>query len=96
VFQPNGAGSIGENGSLSMKWPWYRGVKGRLTIRGRRLDAPAPPLRADIPNGYRESGFQATALIFPTQGCWEVTGQVGETTLTFVTRVVKLEQPAIN
>jgi hypothetical protein len=35
-------------------------------------------------------GFQATALIFPTQGCWEVAGQVGESTLIFVTRVVKL------
>jgi hypothetical protein len=40
-------------------------------------------------------GFQATALIFPTPGCWEVTGHVGSTTLTFVTRVVKIgEGPA--
>src|SRR5216117_350524 len=23
VFQPGGAGFIGEDGSLSMKWPWY-------------------------------------------------------------------------
>src|SRR5207302_5811496 len=25
-------------------------------------------------------------VIFPTEGCWEVTGEVGETSLTFVTR----------
>jgi hypothetical protein len=92
VFQPGGAGFIGDDGSLSMKWPWYRAVQGRLTIRGKRRDGPAPPLRADIANGYRETGFQATALIFPTEGCWEVTGQVGESTLTFVTRVIRLRE----
>ena len=36
--------------------------------------------------------FKPTALIFPTEGCWEVTGKVGETSLTFVTRVVKIEE----
>ncbi len=92
VFQPDGPGFIDQDGSLSMKWPWYRGVQGRLTIRGKRLDGTAPPLRADIPAGYRDTGFQATALIFPTEGCWEVTGQVGETTLTFVTRVIRLKE----
>jgi len=91
VFQPDGPGFIDQDGSLSMKWPWYRGVQGRLTIRGKRLDGTAPPL-ADIPAGYRDTGFQATALIFPTEGCWEVTGQVGETTLTFVTRVIRLKE----
>jgi hypothetical protein len=77
------------DGSLSMKFPWWRGVRGKLIIEGRRLDASAPPLRASIPEGYGDTGFQATALIFPTEGCWEVTGKVGETRLTFVTRVVK-------
>jgi hypothetical protein len=92
VFQPDGPGFVGEDGSLSMKWGWYRGVRGRLTIRGKRLDGTAPPLRANIPEGYRDTGFQSTALIFPTEGCWEVTGQVGETTLTFVTRVIRLKE----
>jgi hypothetical protein len=92
VFRPGGAGFVLADGSLSMKFGWYRaeGLRGKLTIRGRRLDAPAPPLRAEIPNGYRETGFQATGLIFPTEGCWEVTGKVAETSLTFVTRVVKI------
>ncbi len=76
-----------------MKWAWYRGVRGRLSIQGKRLDRSSPPLRADIPEGYRDTGFQATALIFPTEGCWEVTGSVGESVLTFVTRVVRLNEP---
>lgn len=88
VFNPGGPGFVLEDGSLSMKFWWWRGVKGKLTIQGRRLDASAPPLRASIPAGYGDIGFQATGLIFPTEGCWEVTGKVGEASLTFVTLVV--------
>lgn len=88
-FRPGGPGSMDSDGSLSMKFPWWRGVRGKLTIEGRRLDASAPPLRAHIPEGYGDTGFQSTALIFPTEGCWEVTGKVGEASLKFVTRVVK-------
>jgi hypothetical protein len=76
-------GSFGE-----MKWPWYRYVPGRLTIEGRRLDAPALPLRAAISDGYGDSGFILSGLIFPTGGCWEVTGRVGDGSLTFVVLVV--------
>jgi hypothetical protein len=92
VFRPGGPGEILPDGSLSMKFGWTRGegLRGKLKIHGRRLDAPAPPLRARIPDGYGDTGFQATALIFPTEGCWEVTGEVGDTRLTFVTRVVKV------
>jgi hypothetical protein len=94
VFKPGGPGSIEPDGSLAMKFGWTRGegLRGKLKIHGRRLDTPAPPLRADIPDGYGDTGFQATALIFPTEGCWEVTGEVGETRLTFVTRVIKIKE----
>jgi hypothetical protein len=80
------------DGSLAMKFPWWRedGVVGKLEIQGRRLDAPAPPLRADIPDGYGDTGFQASAIIFPTEGCWEVVGKVGDSSLTFVTLVYKI------
>lgn len=74
--------------SLVVKVPWTRGVAGRLTINGRRLDAVAPPLRAWIPRGYGRRGFQSTAVVFPTAGCWEVTGRVGGVSLTVVTKVV--------
>jgi hypothetical protein len=95
VFKPGGAGFVLPDGSLSMKFGWERGVRGALVIDGHRLDAPAPPLRANIPRGYGDIGFQSTALIFPTPGCWEVTGHVRDARLTFVTTVVKsVEGPA--
>jgi hypothetical protein len=63
-------------------------VTGKLRIEGRRLDGPAPPLTADVPDGYGDAGFQASGIDFPTEGCWEVTGRVGSASLTFVTLVV--------
>ena len=90
VFRAGGHGFLTRSEALGMKFGWQRGVTGRLTIDGRRLDAPASPLRAEVPGGYGDRGFQATYLIFPTPGCWEVTGRVGEASVTFVTRVVKV------
>lgn len=75
------------DGSLAVKFPWTRGVRGELTITGHRLDAPAPPARASVPDGYGSVGFQSSAIIFPTAGCWQVTGKVGQVSLTFVTTV---------
>src|SRR2546426_10157448 len=51
VFKPGGAGFVLPDGSLSMKFGWIRGTRGRLEIEGHRLDASAPPLRANIPDG---------------------------------------------
>ncbi len=67
-----------------MKFWWWRLVKGRLTIEGRRLSI--------IPDGYGEIGFQASGLVFPTPGCWEVTGRIGDKSLTFVTLVEKISE----
>ena len=90
VFKPGGAGFITRTGALGMKFGWLRGASGKLRITGRRLDAPAPPLRSQVPDGYGDRGFQATYVIFPTAGCWEVTGSVGSSSVTFVTKVVKI------
>jgi hypothetical protein len=81
--------TIGSDGSIHLKVGWYRGLNGKLRIGGRRLDATARPLRAHVPDGYGSSGFQATGIIFPTVGCWQVTGRVGRASLTFVVRVAK-------
>ena len=89
VFKPGGAGFLTRDGSLGMKFGWQRGIRGQLRIEGRRLDAPASPLRAEVSNDVG-LGFQPTSLIFPTPGCWEVTGRVGDASVTFVTRVVKI------
>lgn len=80
---------IERDGSVGWKLGWWREVSGLLTIIGRRLDGPASPLRADVPSGYGMTGFQASGVYFPTEGCWEVSGRVSTTTLTFVTFVIK-------
>lgn len=77
------------DGSIGVKWPWWRGVRGELKIEGRRLDNPAGPARADISPDYGLTGFQPSGIYFASEGCWEVTGRVGSASLTFVTLVAK-------
>ena len=76
------------DGSIAAKFGWWRAVTGRLEIAGRRLDGPASPLTANVPDGYGDSGFQSSLIVFPSAGCWEVTGRVGHAQLTFVTLVL--------
>lgn len=84
-------GVLGPDGSVGIKAPWWRGpgVRGRVRLRARRLDAPAPPVDRTIPAaGYGLTGFQAMGLSLPTTGCWKVTGRIGNASLTFVTLVL--------
>jgi hypothetical protein len=100
LFWPYGvvvadSGYVEDDGSIGIKWPWWRGVRGTLKIQGRRLDAPARPLRAEINDAYGLTGFQPSGIYFSTEGCWEVTGSVGRAKLTFVTLVVKASRYAL-
>jgi hypothetical protein len=79
---------VDKDGAIGMKFGWWRNVPGDLEITGARLDGPAPPARGEVPSGYGQTGFQASGIVFPTEGCWEVSGHVGPATLTFVTFVV--------
>jgi hypothetical protein len=90
TFKPGGPG-CGQDEGLWMKWPWWQQGqrRQRLVIEGRRLDGAAKPLRSHVRGAYM-GGFQSSALIFPTPGCWEVTGRVGDQSLTFVTRVAQI------
>ena len=81
--------AVRRDGSVEEKFPWWRGGTGRLRIAGHRLDAPGPPLRARIPGGYGPTEFQASSIIFPSPGCWQVTSAAGDATLSFVTLVVR-------
>jgi hypothetical protein len=80
---------VQSDGSIRWKFGWWRIVSGMLAITGRRLDAHGPPPRASVPDGYGPQGFQASGVYFPTEGCWEVTGTVGDSELTFVTFVLR-------
>jgi hypothetical protein len=73
------------DGSLNWKMGWDRGVPGELTVTGIRLDAHAPPAvgHYDI-SGYGQLGFQAGWVYFPSVGCWELTGRVGDADLSIV------------
>ena len=88
VPAPNDAHLHSDGSVNELKWAWYRYVPGTLTIEGRRLDAPALPLEAWVPDGYGDRGFQVSGITFPSNGCWEVTGRVGEDSLTFVLLVI--------
>lgn len=94
TFKLGGPGCVATDGSLLMKWPWWRGVRGSLTVRGRSLDGASGAVRAaTLP--YGDMGFQPSALVFPGPGCWEVIGQVAEVSLSFVVLVEKVaEGPA--
>src|SRR6516164_4123244 len=93
VFKPGGAGFQTQDGALGMKFGWMLGIRGNLNVRGRRIDADAPPLRFEANSAGGDSGFLASYLIFPTPGCWEVTAQIGDradSRIRFVTRVEKI------
>jgi len=82
------AGYVEKDGSIGMKWPWWRGVRGTLKIEGRRLDGKATPIRADISPDYGHYGPAERHLLLNRR----VLGsnrEVGEASLTFVTLVVK-------
>lgn len=89
-FIPGSAGEIRDDGSLVMKFPWWRGegIRGPLQVEGHRLGENSATLGSIIPEGYGDSGFQPTALVFPAEGCWQVTGRVETAELTVVMRVI--------
>jgi hypothetical protein len=84
-----GPADLRRDGSISRKFPWWRAVRGELRISGRRLGGEAAQVRAHIPSGYGPTGFQSSAIVFPAEGCWQVTGTAGNARLTYVTLVVK-------
>jgi hypothetical protein len=58
-----------------------------LVVFGHRLDADAPALQvAGATNARADDIGEAmlTGVDFPTEGCWEITGQYKKTGLTFV------------
>ncbi|MGH3041240.1 MAG: hypothetical protein ACRDNG_05805 [Gaiellaceae bacterium] len=84
------------DGSISLKSPWFvaDGVEGEFSIHGRRLDARAAPLEVDLESGgapgFTGRAFWAAGLVFPSEGCWEVTGTAGQESLSVVILLLKV------
>jgi hypothetical protein len=85
------------DGTLFDKLGWlpHRPFPNTLEVRGERLDAPSPPLRVisvnwgySIVNGRRQRGSWASAVVFPSEGCWRITGRVQDVALSYVVKVV--------
>ena len=73
-------------GKEGIKIGWFRPAGATLEISGERLDAPAPPLAAHVPCCY-PTHFQSSGLVFPTEGCWQITAKAADSELTFVVEV---------
>jgi hypothetical protein len=83
------------DGTLSDKLGWLprKGFTGQLTVRGERLDGPGKLNVISVNWGYASSGpaadgSWASAVRFPSAGCWRITGRVRDVSLTYVVRVV--------
>lgn len=91
VFKPGGPGFVDADGALGIKVGWGARKRGTLLIKGRRLDGEAAPARAYIPHSYDNYvGGMSMYLVFPTTGCWEITGTLAGASLTFVVDVQKI------
>ena len=74
---------------MRWKFGWWRVVPGRLVLTGRRLDgAGRLATDAGTVSEYGPTGFVPSGVVFSDPGCWEITGRIGRTTLSFRTRVV--------
>lgn len=76
------------DGTLFAKpiWTPVRGTGGfDLTVRGDRLDGPGELRVLGVNWG---GGSWATAMTFSTEGCWRITGRLGDIALSYVIEVV--------
>ena len=68
-------------------YSWEHDPTPQLTVTGRRLDAPAPPLKASKATNAFAEDIKSAMLVgvnFPTRGCWEITGKIADQELSFV------------
>lgn len=84
------------DGTFSTKLGWLpkKGWGGSLTVRGERLDGPGSLRVLGVfwghayVNGRRGRGSWASAVAFPSEGCWRLTGRVRDIALSYVVKVV--------
>jgi hypothetical protein len=84
---------IAADGSIENKLGWATTPPtARPSISGRRIDASAPPLRVKSVNLGQSSNSTrpsfASAVAFPSAGCWRLSARVGDVSLRYVVEVV--------
>lgn len=93
VYHPPGPQWVEPDGAFSAKLYWFAaGVGGALALKGERIDAVSPALVIDRVNrgqwsGLRRGSVWATPVTFPSEGCWKLTVQVKDVSLSFVLKV---------
>lgn len=70
-------------------YDWRKENPPNLTMSGKRLDGPAPPLSADpLANagwtGDPDHSFIVDGIFIPTLGCWKITGRFHGQELSYV------------
>ncbi|MGZ8782705.1 MAG: hypothetical protein ACXWZB_04320 [Gaiellaceae bacterium] len=85
----------GPDGRLFDKLAWIpdRDRGSALTVSGGRLDRPGKLRVLSVNWGYSSTGkgSWASAVVFPSAGCWRLTGRLGllgATKLSYIVRVV--------
>jgi hypothetical protein len=83
------------DGTFFAKIPWVAaGTTGELRVSAQRIDAPAPtPRTQTVPGsllGFRGPSW-AARVWFTSEGCWKVTGRIGDVSLIFIARVARAE-----
>jgi hypothetical protein len=84
------------DGTLFDKLGWLprKDFTGALAVRGERLDGPGRLNVLSVNWGYSYApgrpprGSWASAVKFPSEGCWRISGRVRDVSLTYVVRVV--------
>ena len=75
-------------------WQPQKGLAPRLgrdlTVRGERLDGPGELGVLAVNWGSTNTGIGGwrTAVTFPDEGCWRITGRYGDIALSYVVKVV--------
>lgn len=90
---------IQSDGTAQMKWPWFHKstVVGEMSAKGRLvngnddtnvinlLESPNEAQAAGIPEGV---AVTVSYMVFPAEGCWEITATKGSESITFQTEVI--------
>src|ERR1044072_2219349 len=86
LFQP-GRNITLADGTIVTKFLWFK-IRKPMIIEGHRLDGTAPPAWVRMDADTDDALFQPSQVGFPTPGCWQLTGRVGNDNLKIVLWIV--------